>query len=114
MRAFDLLLKNKPEWAGDQVLLVAHLLDTSMNGRDWDQVFLHDGQLVDVSGKPLTPADRIYVWLLDGSSAPTLQEVVDNNAPSTPEEIGYKRGYNKAINLAKGHIQRVLNWMVER
>ncbi len=106
MDACQKLLESKPEWANDPVLLIGHLSD--FGARDFDQIFLHDEQLVDAYGNPIGTDEKMYVFLSDGR-VPTLHDIAMNSVTSTPEALGYEMGKQDTINRVKTRVKNLLN-----
>jgi hypothetical protein len=96
MNASQTLLQHKPEWANDPVVIIGYFSDDDPGfcGRDWDQIFLHDKQLVDVYGNPVPATTKIQLLLMDGS-AYTLREIAEENKPCTVEHLGVEAGKAK-------------------
>ncbi len=105
MNACELLLQNQPTWIDDAVVLVGHL--EQYPEHSWDQVFWHDGQLVDVHGNPLAPGVHFTVTTFE-FTPPTLREMVANSKPSTPYAMGYNAGYKFALAIAQTRARGLL------
>jgi hypothetical protein len=111
MNACQLLLQNKPEWAEDKVIMIGHLLESGK--RDYDQVFIHDYQLVDAYGNPVAATEKIFVSIVE--SVPTLREIADPKkpAPCTPEAIGFHAGRKEQSATDKRRLETLLGWYGE-